>query len=46
MEQELHESLAFFHALLNKLWFEEQGQKKICGFPVSSYKNLGRVGRF
>ena len=22
------------------------GQKKICGFPVSSYKNLGRVGRF
>ena len=22
------------------------GQKKKCGFPVSSYKNLGRVGRF
>ena len=22
------------------------GQKKICGFPVSSYKNVGRVGRF
>ena len=22
------------------------GQKKICGFSVSSYKNLGRVGRF
>jgi hypothetical protein len=22
------------------------GQKKISGFPVSSYKNLGRVGRF
>ena len=21
-------------------------KKKICGFPVSSYKNLGRVGRF
>jgi hypothetical protein len=20
--------------------------KKKCGFPVSSYKNLGRVGRF
>ena len=23
-----------------------RGGKKICGFPVSSYKNLGRVGRF
>jgi hypothetical protein len=22
------------------------GPKKKCGFPVSSYKNLGRVGRF
>jgi hypothetical protein len=22
------------------------GQKNICGFSVSSYKNLGRVGRF
>ena len=21
-------------------------KKKICGIPVSSYKNLGRVGRF
>jgi hypothetical protein len=26
--------------------FSRLGQKKICGFPVSSYKNLGRVGRF
>jgi hypothetical protein len=25
---------------------KKYGQKKICGFPVSSYKNLGRVGRF
>ena len=23
-----------------------QAKKKKCGFPVSSYKNLGRVGRF
>jgi hypothetical protein len=23
-----------------------KAKKKICGFPVSSYKNLGRVGRF
>ena len=23
-----------------------EAKKKICGFPVSSYKNLGRVGRF
>ena len=23
-----------------------RAKKKICGFPVSSYKNLGRVGRF
>jgi hypothetical protein len=25
---------------------EYPGPKKKCGFPVSSYKNLGRVGRF
>ena len=23
-----------------------KAKKKICGFPVSSHKNLGRVGRF
>jgi hypothetical protein len=30
-------------------WLENwklRPKKKICGFPVSSYKNLGRVGRF
>jgi hypothetical protein len=33
-----------FHATLVLVWL---GQKKyICGFPVSSYKNVGRVGRF
>jgi hypothetical protein len=24
----------------------DKAKKKICGFPVSSYKNLGRVGWF
>jgi hypothetical protein len=28
------------------LGLSSQAKKKICGFPVSSYKNLGRVGRF
>ena len=28
------------------LKFSGKAKKKICGFPVSSYKNLGRVGRF
>ena len=33
-------------SILLKLFFDQLGKKKICGFPVSSYKNLGRVGRF
>jgi hypothetical protein len=33
-----------FIILCQKL--QTRAKKKICGFPVSSYKNLGRVGRF
>ena len=29
-----------------RVWVSYIGPKKKCGFPVSSYKNLGRVGRF
>ena len=31
---------------LTRFLYSAIRQKKICGFPISSYKNLGRVGRF
>jgi hypothetical protein len=33
------------HSLTSSLEIFTRPKKK-CGFPVSSYKNLGRVGRF
>ena len=34
------------HLILGAVGCKCKAKKKICGFPVSSYKNLGRVGRF
>ena len=35
-----------FQSFVTIVLYIDLGQKKICGFPVSFYKNLGRVGRF
>ena len=40
-----HEQI-FLVQKLACLVLEQEAKKKKCGFPVSSYKNLGRVGRF